>query len=483
MLQANGDAPHAHACSNRHHGWLFFFHVIEVVILGIHAIHVPIGAKTRASCKYRIFRLIQEDMGTFVLLILQFRLAATKRPARVHEEADETLTAGGDGMKFELALPHKPKTVPDRPARAHRQRPAPATELCPDTQSVLHRLGVGGELWPCCGSRHVADRRPRSRVASRTNRPTRTSWGSRSRCPICELGASGPAAAVDPWREHRSREAEPGRHGDHSMSADFGSGAGGVGDRSGGGVDGGGGGADAWTEATAFAPAQRVKLHGLTSRADLNDSEASIVRWDAKLGRWRVRTDSGACLALKSLNIESLGDSDADFETSAPPRLPSASRTGPSSSVPATDGAARFEPGDLVTVKAAGPKTVRLVLGVSDCGTRIEIRAESVPSAQSKWVAAAKAEPLPEAPSEAVPTEFLFCRVQARDPHAVPAGGRAAADVVDVRIDPAGKLRFQVPTTKPENRNSRPARRQCAPASCRGSGRSPASACATSPRG
>jgi hypothetical protein len=243
------------------------------------------------------------------------------------------------------------------------------------------------------------------------------------------------------------------------MSADRGTG--GVGGSSGGGVGDGDGSDGGGPEASAFAPAQRVKLRGLASRADLNDTEARIVRWDAKLCRWRVRTASGACLALKPVNIEglddeSLDDSDADFEASAPARGPPAPRTGPSGGAPASDGAARFEAGELVTVNSSGPKTVRLVLAVSDCGTQIEVRAESVPSAQPKWVLAAKAEPLPAAPAEAVPTDFLFCRVQARDPHAVPAGRRAPADVVDVRMDPAGKLRFQVRKQSPRAVKTKP---------------------------
>ena len=51
------------------------------------------------------------------------------------------------------------------------------------------------------------------------------------------------------------------------------------------------------------------------------------------------------------------------------------------------------------------------------------------------------AEALPEAPEEVVPTEFLYCRVQARVDG---AKKHAEADVVDIRVDPEGRLWFQV---------------------------------------
>ena len=51
------------------------------------------------------------------------------------------------------------------------------------------------------------------------------------------------------------------------------------------------------------------------------------------------------------------------------------------------------------------------------------------------------AEALPAAPEEVVPTEFLYCRVQARVDG---AKKHAEADVVDIRVDPEGRLWFQV---------------------------------------
>jgi len=180
-----------------------------------------------------------------------------------------------------------------------------------------------------------------------------------------------------------------------------------------------------------FAPAQRVKLGGLTARAELNGTEASIVRWDAKLSRWRVRTDEGSCLALKAINLWPPDDSDADFE-----ELPAPSQGSSEPSHSST-----FQAGDLVTVQGRGNKTVRLVLAVSACGTKLDVRPAATPSAKPTRVEASAAAPLPNAPENVIPTEFLYCRVKAKEAH---SSAKAAADVTDVRIDPLGKLRFQV---------------------------------------
>jgi len=87
---------------------------------------------------------------------------------------------------------------------------------------------------------------------------------------------------------------------------------------------------------------------------------------------------------------------------------------------------------------------VRIVLSVSECGTQLEVRAESNAAAKPMWVEAVDAEHLARAPEEAIPTEFLFCRVLAKDPYGVSRGAKQVADVTDVRVDPQSKLRFQV---------------------------------------
>ena len=193
--------------------------------------------------------------------------------------------------------------------------------------------------------------------------------------------------------------------------------------------------------ASPLARSQKVRIKDLTSRNDLNGSTATVVRWDGGLERWRVRTPDGKCLALKRLNLEPIS-SDSDFESpaaSAPALAPPAPTAAP---------AAEEMIGSLVTVKG-GRSTVKLVIEASTCGTRLLVRAEG--GSGPVWIDASKATPLAAAPDETVPTEFLHCRVEARS---AAAGGRSSggkqprpfgpADVVAVRIDPAGRLRFQV---------------------------------------
>jgi hypothetical protein len=82
--------------------------------------------------------MIQKRVGAIILL--QLDPGRTQRPISIHEEANGVITAGEDGMELEIILPCKPKQALDRPARVHRQRPAPASQRGKEPKSVLERV-------------------------------------------------------------------------------------------------------------------------------------------------------------------------------------------------------------------------------------------------------------------------------------------------------------------------------------------------------
>lgn len=96
-------------------------------------------------------------------------------------------------------------------------------------------------------------------------------------------------------------------------------------------------------------PSSLVLSHGLTQSPDLNGSRASVVRYDAKLQRWRVKTEGGKALALRACNLQPIPSEEGAM--AAPPAVssggegagsagPSAVSGGGSGAVPAVAGAA-----------------------------------------------------------------------------------------------------------------------------------------------
>ena len=64
--------------------------------------------------------------------------------------------------------------------------------------------------------------------------------------------------------------------------------------------------------AVSFAPNQSVRIHGLKSRADLNEQTCTVIELDPRTSRWVVRLDNGTNIKLKADNLVALdGDGSA----------------------------------------------------------------------------------------------------------------------------------------------------------------------------
>ena len=59
----------------------------------------------------------------------------------------------------------------------------------------------------------------------------------------------------------------------------------------------------------AICQGSRVRIVGLTtSGLHLNDTSATVICWDSKLGRWRLRIADGKTAAVQPRNVEAVAD-------------------------------------------------------------------------------------------------------------------------------------------------------------------------------
>jgi hypothetical protein len=151
----------------------------------------------------------------------------------------------------------------------------------------------------------------------------------------------------------------------------------------------------------SFETGTAVRITGLVSRAELNGTCGTIHSWDTKLGRWKVRVEGQQKLmALHQQNL-------AAVETSS-----------------------GVDMLDIVSVKLPGKRARVAHVAERRADGTMRVEFESVPR-ESVWVDAEAATPLPAADEEAVPTEFLYAAVLARETGE--AGKRKTFQTAEVR--------------------------------------------------
>jgi hypothetical protein len=126
-MRATSHTSHAHAFSRGHRCRLFLPQV------GALKIHTPIGAKAQEPCRFTV-------MFTEAVFAGVNSSQWSSTPHERSEKAHGARAAGEDGFELQVILPRKPQQALDRPTPAHRQRPAPATQPCSETESVLDRV-------------------------------------------------------------------------------------------------------------------------------------------------------------------------------------------------------------------------------------------------------------------------------------------------------------------------------------------------------
>lgn len=170
--------------------------------------------------------------------------------------------------------------------------------------------------------------------------------------------------------------------------------------------------------ADALAVGDEARVVGLQSRSELNGVVCTLACWDARLSRWKVRLPGlTKLLAIHTSNLQSIAGARPD---SARP--------------------------EIVSARAQGKRArIGFVVERDIAEGKVLVEFETTPGEQV-WITESDAAVLPAAPEETVPTEFLYCAVLAREAQQQ-AGKRRAwlpADVLDVRVDPSGRLRFWV---------------------------------------
>uniref|UniRef100_A0A7S0LH24 Uncharacterized protein n=1 Tax=Coccolithus braarudii TaxID=221442 RepID=A0A7S0LH24_9EUKA len=170
----------------------------------------------------------------------------------------------------------------------------------------------------------------------------------------------------------------------------------------------------------------RVRIHSLATQPALNGQEGTLVKFDSAQNRWHVLIANRAKgLALRVSNLELVNKA-------ATKLVNEAASTGVSAALALVD--------ELVRVRKSGRPRVALVIA-QDSG-RLQLCAERDAS-DSWWADEGDVMPLERAAEDTIPTDFLFCDVEARDTSR-PRAKFERATVVDVRTDTSAKLRFRV---------------------------------------
>ena len=164
-----------------------------------------------------------------------------------------------------------------------------------------------------------------------------------------------------------------------------------------------------------LAAGTQVILQNVVSRPELNGRRGTVLG-PAKQqeGRYKVQVEGEEKkMALKPDNLRLAEEEAADEESTAP---------------------------EIVAVKASGSEQ-RVAVVLQRQGSKAQVEFDD---SATKWVESARLTPLEPADDNLVPTEFLYCRVRARDPRSSKPKAFREASVDDIRVDPAGRPRLLV---------------------------------------